>query len=78
MNQWNFFQIYYDTTNTKFRVNGTERASLSGNTGTPGQVVLAAKTPSEGHDMSGYFQDIVFYNGVNRGAQSVPTTPFGH
>ena len=78
LNQWNFFQIYYDTSNTKFRVNGTERASLSGNTGTPGQVVLAAKTPSEGHDMSGYFQDIVFYNGVNRGAQSVPTTPFGH
>ena len=78
LNQWNFFQIYYDTSNTKFRVNGTERASISGNTGTPGQVVLAAKTPSEGHDMSGYFQDIVLYNGVNRGAQSVPTTPFGH
>ena len=78
LNQWNFFQIYYDTTNTKFRVNGTERASVSGNTGTPGQVVLAAKTPSEGHDMSGYFQDVVLYNGVNRGAQSVPTTPFGH
>ena len=78
LNQWNFFQIYYDTSNTKIRVNGTERASISGNTGTPGQVVLAAKTPSEGHDMSGYFQDIVLYNGVNRGAQSVPTTPFGH
>ena len=78
LNQWNFFQIYYDTSNTKFRVNGNERASVSGNTGTPGQVVLAAKTPSEGHDMSGYFQDIVLYNGVNRGAQSVPTTPFGH
>ena len=78
LNQWNFFQIYYDTSNTKFRVNGTERASVSGNTGTPGQVVLAAKTPSEGHDMSGYFQDIVLYNGVNRGAQSVPTTPFGN
>ena len=78
LNQWNFFQIYYDTSNTKFRVNGTERASVSGNTGTPGQVVLAAKTPSEGHDMSGYFQDVVLYNGVNRGAQSVPTTPFGH
>ena len=78
LNQWNFFQIYYDTSNTKFRVNGNERASISGNTGTPGQVVLAAKTASEGHDMSGYFQDIVLYNGVNRGAQSVPTTPFGH
>ena len=78
LNQWNFFQIYYDTSNTKFRVNGTERASVSGNAGTPGQVVLAAKTPSEGHDTSGYFQDIVLYNGVNRGAQSVPTTPFGH
>ena len=78
LNQWNFFQIYYDTSNTKFRVNGTERASVSGNAGTPSQVVLAAKTSSEGHDMSGYFQDIVFYNGVNRGAQSVPTTPFGH
>ena len=78
LNQWNFFQIYYDTSNTKFRVNGTERASLSGNASAPSQVVLAAKSPSEGHDMSGYFQDIVLYNGVNRGAQSVPTTPFGH
>tara|TARA_R100000479_G_scaffold109626_1_gene55114 strand:+ start:1242 stop:1952 length:711 start_codon:yes stop_codon:yes gene_type:complete len=78
LNQWNFFQIFYDTSNTKFRINGTERASISGNTGTPGQVVLAAKTSSEGHDMSGFFQDIVFYNGVNRGAQSVPSTPFGH
>ena len=78
LNQWNFFQIYYDTSNTKFRVNGTERASVSGNAGTPGQVVLAAKTASEGHDTAGYFQDIVLYNGVNRGAQSVPTTPFGH
>ena len=78
LNQWNFFQIYYDTSNTVFRVNGTNRATVSGNTSAPGQVVLAAKTSSEGHDMSGYFQDIVFYNGVNRGAQSVPTTPFGH
>lgn len=78
LNQWNFFQIYYDTTNTKFMVNGTERASLAGNTGTPSQVVLANKVSTDTFGTTGFWNDIVFYNGVNRGAQSVPTTPFGH
>ena len=77
LNQWNFFQIYYDTTNTKFMVNGTERASLAGNTGTPSQVVLGNKVSSEPFGTTGFWNDIIFYNGVNRGAQSVPTTPFG-
>jgi len=77
LNQWTFFQIYYDTTYTKFMVDGTERASFAGNTGTPSQVVLANKLSSDTFGTSGYWNDIIFYNGVNRGAQSVPTTPFG-
>ena len=59
-------------------VNGTERASLAGNTGTPSQVVLANKVSTDTFGTTGFWNDIVFYNGVNRGAQSVPTTPFGH
>ena len=78
LNQWNFFQVYYDLTNVKYRVNGTERASFSGNTGTPSQVVLGNKTSGDPFGTTGFWNDIVFYNGVNRGAQSVPTTPFGH
>ena len=59
-------------------VNGTERASLAGNTGTPSQVVLANKVSNDTFGTTGFWNDIVFYNGVNRGEQSVPTTPFGH
>jgi len=77
LNQWNFFQIYYDTTYTKFMVDGTERASFSGNTGTPSQVVLGNKVSSDSFGTSGFWNDIIFYNGVNRGAQSVPSSPFG-
>ena len=77
LNQWNFFQAFYDGTNTKFRINASERGSISGNIGSPTQVVLGNKVSSETFGTNGFWNDIIFYNGVNRGAQSVPSTPFG-
>lgn len=85
LDQWNFIQIYYDTTNTKYRINGTEKASFSGNTNTPPTFLMfgnggnndGSGGPGGEFPITGFIQDIVVYNGVNRGAQSVPTTPFG-
>jgi len=76
LNQWNFFQIYYDTSNTKLVINGIERASVSGNISNPSQVVLANKVSSDPFGVVGYFQDIALYNGVNRGQVPIPTSPF--
>ena len=77
LNQWNFFQCYYDGTTTYFRINASTRGSISGNIGSPSQVVLGNKVSSETFGTNGFWNDIIFYNGVDRGAQSVPTTPFG-
>jgi len=67
LNHWHFCQVHYDGSNVKFRFNGTERASFSGNTGTPGQVVFGNKTSSDPFPITGYFQDIAIYNGANIG-----------
>ena len=67
LNHWHFCQVYYDGTNVKFRFNGTERASFSGQTGTPSQVVFGNKTSSDPFPITGYFQDIAIYNGANIG-----------
>jgi hypothetical protein len=83
LNQWNFIQIYYDTSNIKYRINGVEKASFSGNTNTPATLMFGngggdgSINASGQFPITGFVQDIVVYNGFNRGAQSVPTTPFG-
>ena len=75
LNAWNFFQVYYNGSSTIFRINGTTKATFSGNTNTPAFVKLG--NGGDGFPVTGYMQDIVLYNGVNRGNQASPTTPFG-
>tara|TARA_R100000030_G_C3243018_1_gene121058 strand:- start:99 stop:1406 length:1308 start_codon:yes stop_codon:yes gene_type:complete len=67
LNHWHFCQVHYDGSNVKYRFNGTERASFSGNTGTPSQVVFGNKTSSDPFPITGYIQDIAIYNGANIG-----------
>jgi len=75
LNAWNFIQVHYNGTSTIFRINGTTKATFSGNTNTPSFVKIG--NGGDGFPVTGFLQDIVLYNGVNRGNQASPTTPFG-
>lgn len=75
LNMWNFVQIRYDGSETRFYFNGTERGSLSGNIGSMSQFVIGDKTQSDSFPIGGYIQDVVVYNGVSRAVQKVNDTP---
>ena len=79
LNDWKFFQIYYDPSanNVYFKISGTQYGNISGNAGNGGSIKIGAKHAGEVHGCSGFANDIVLYNGVNRGSQSNPSDPFG-
>lgn len=81
LNQWNFWQIYKNGSTTRYVLNGSEITSCnSSETGSINHMVFGNKeaTPGEQFPITGYFNDIVVYQGgTSRGQQSVPTTPFG-
>jgi len=81
LNQWNFWQIYKNGSTTRYVLNGTQITSCdNSNTGPINHLVFGNKesSPAENFPITGYFQDIVVYQGgTSRGQVSVPTTPFG-
>jgi len=78
LNQWNFWQIYRNGSSTRYVLNGTEITNCGANATTINHMVFGNKQSSDPIGITGYFNDIVVYEGgSSRGQQSVPTTPFG-
>ena len=78
LNQWNFWQIYRNGSTTRYVLNGSEITNCGSNANEINHLVFGNKEPSDNTPITGYFNDIVVYEGgASRGQQSVPTTPFG-
>ena len=78
LNQWNFWQIYRNGNTTRYVLNGSEITNCGANATTINHMVFGNKQQSDPFPITGYFNDIVVYQGgSSRGQQSVPTTPFG-
>jgi|TARA_Y100000015_G_scaffold21266_1_gene20661 hypothetical protein len=78
LNQWNFWQIYRNGSTTRYVLNGTQITNCSANATKIVHMVFGNKQSSDTFPITGYFNDIVVYEGgSSRGQQSVPTTPFG-
>ena len=78
LNQWNFWQIYRNGSTTRYVLNGSEITNCGANASAINHMVFGNKQSSDNFPITGYFNDIVVYQGgSSRGQQSVPTTPFG-
>ena len=78
LNQWNFWQIYRNGSTTRYVLNGTEITNCGSNASAINHMVFGNKQSNDNFPITGYFQDIVVYEGgASRGQVSVPTTPFG-
>lgn len=78
LNQWNFWQIYRNGSSTRYVLNGSEITNCGANATTINHMVFGNKESGDNFPITGYFNDIVVYEGgTSRGQQSVPTTPFG-
>jgi len=78
LNQWNFWQIYRNGNTTRYVLNGTEITNCGANATVINHMVFGNKQSSDPIGITGYFNDIVVYQGgTSRGQVSVPTTPFG-
>lgn len=78
LNQWNFWQIYRNGSTTRYVLNGTEITNCGANASEINHMVFGNKQSNDNFPITGYFNDIVVYEGgASRGQVSVPTTPFG-
>ena len=78
LNQWNFWQIYRNGNSVRYVLNGTQITNCSGNATKISHMVFGNKQSNDNFPITGYFNDIVVYEGgASRGQVSVPTTPFG-
>lgn len=78
LNQWNFWQIYRNGNTTRYVLNGSQITNCGANATTINHMVFGNKQQSDPMAITGYFNDIVVYQGgSSRGQRSVPTTPFG-
>ena len=78
LNQWNFWQIYRNGNTTRYVLNGTEITNCGANATAINHMVFGNKQSNDNFPITGYFNDIVVYQGgTSRGQVAVPTTPFG-
>jgi len=78
LNQWNFWQIYRNGSTTRYVLNGTEITNCGANASAINHMVFGNKQSGDHFPITGFFNDIVVYEGgSSRGQISVPTTPFG-
>ena len=78
LNQWNFWQIYRNGNTTRSVLNVSEITNCGANATVINHMVFGNKQSNDTFPITGYFNDIVVYEGgSSRGQVSVPTTPFG-